>query len=961
MLRKLALSLAVAGIVGTSNAHALGLGEIQIKSALNEPLQAEIQLLQMRDVDTSQIRPRMANIDEFALAGIEKLRFLSDVRFEVKPGPGGSGVITLISSSPVKEPFLNFLVEVNWPSGRLVREYTVLLDPPVYDPTPEPTAISPALSRPVAAPATVTAQPVESAAPVSNIRTRANPESQVYVDVNDTLWNIAKRSRPNASVTEAQMMLALQRKNPEAFEGNNVNRLKAGVVLDIPSLEEIQALTPKQANEEFWRQTQAWKQGRTATPAAPQIDGAMDKQAAPEKKDEEVVASQGRGQLKIVSPAKQDSENTESEVAGGTEAQAQANAELIARNQLLEAELAAALESVDQIQRENEELTGRVDALAQQMESLQRLLELKDQQLAELQAELEAAKAQPVPAPAPAPPKPGFMEQFGLYVYGGAAALVALLAGLLLMLRRKKKDAEPEIDEVAEEVAAVAEPEAPEEAESAEEVAAEETVEETADAVEDVVEEISDEDLDDLDLDLDMDLDEVDSAEDSTIDDDEFDLGLDDLEEDELTQPEVIDEEVVAEMAEDSAAEDVDDALDSILGEEPEAVIEAEEESVADDLDSLLAEVDGEIEKDELEFDLTAAEDSDASDEVVDDLDALLAEVDSNDEAELEFDLSESTESDEVAEDIADDLDSLLADSETADDAELEFDLSEMVSAEEDASETADAASAADETDLEFDLDEPVTEVVADDMSEVSVDEVDEADLDELAVDDLLELEADNSDEPVSEPAAEEDEALADLEALLDEADAESPEESAAVASDAQSEFADLEDLLNEGAGEEAEADSAADDLDSLLAEADAEVQPAQPDPAELSELHPELESMLDDLEGEDVVLEEQVLSSGAEDAADDLDVELDSELEALLSEAGDDEVALDAVEDDDAFDGLNLLEGADEVETKLDLARAYIDMEDIDGAKDILQEILKEGSDAQQQEANNLLGSLES
>ncbi len=90
MLRKLALSLAIAGALGTSNAYALGLGEIKITSALNEPLKAEIQLLQMREVDPQQIRPSMANIDDFALAGIEKLRFLSDVKFEVKPGSSGA-------------------------------------------------------------------------------------------------------------------------------------------------------------------------------------------------------------------------------------------------------------------------------------------------------------------------------------------------------------------------------------------------------------------------------------------------------------------------------------------------------------------------------------------------------------------------------------------------------------------------------------------------------------------------------------------------------------------------------------------------------------------------------------------------------------------------------------------------------------------------------------------------------
>lgn len=926
MLRKLALSLAVAGIVGTSNAHALGLGEIQIKSALNEPLQAEIQLLQMRDVDSSQIRPRMANIDEFALAGIEKLRFLSDVQFQVKPGPGGRGVIVLQSSAPVKEPFLNFLVEVNWPSGRLVREYTVLLDPPVYDPTPEPVAVQSAQSQAVGAGTQLSAKKMEPAAPVSNIRTRANPDSQIYVDVNDTLWNIAKRSKPEASITEAQMMLALQRKNPAAFEGNNVNRLKAGVVLDIPSLEEIRALTPKQANEEFWRQTQAWKQGSALAPAAAeQLDGARDKQAKPAKKDDEVAASQDQGQLKIVSPAKQGEDKVAGTSATGTDS------DLMAKNQQLEAELAAALESVDQIQRENEELTGRVDALAQQMESLQRLLELKDQQLAELQAELDAAKAQPV-APIAQPstpqPKPGLLEQFGMYIYGGGAALIALLIGLLVMLRRRKNNDDSEAEEVAEQTAPVAAEEV-----ELEEAAAEEVVEEIAeetvaeDATDAVVEELSDDELDDLDLDLDMDLEEVGGEVDNTIDDDEFDLGLDDLDADDLTQPEAADETAMAGMAEELVepeADDVDDALDSILGEETESLDldDIEAEPVADDLDALLAEVDAGEEEQELEFDLSAEEDA-AADEVV-----------------------------------ADDLDQLLEEVESADDAELEFDLSTTASAEPEAEPAGDEIAVADE--LDFDLD--VDDVVGGDEAEVAAAEV----ADELEFD---VAEMSESDTVEAEPV--EDEAFADLEALLDGAGTDTADD--AVSADAESDFADLEDLLGEEAVEEtaAPAGDEADDLEALLAEAGepdvaGEAEPELPDPAELSELHPELENLLDDLDGEDVVLEEQDIALESDASADDelaadLDVALDSELEALLNDAGDDSVALDSTDADDAFDSLNLLEGADEVETKLDLARAYIDMEDMDGAKDILQEIVKEGSDAQQQEANTLLSSLES
>ncbi|GGK82716.1 FimV/HubP family polar landmark protein [Amphritea balenae] len=935
MLRKLALSLAIAGALGTSNANALGLGEIKITSALNEPLQAEIQLLQMRDVDPQQIQPRMANIDEFALAGIEKLRFLSDVQFQVKPGPGGRGIITMSSAVPVNEPFLNFLVEVNWPSGRLVREYTVLLDPPVYDPTPAPKAIQPASAGAVIAPAPVTSTAMADAKPVDNIRTRMTG-SQIYVDVNDTLWNIAKRHKPAASVSEAQMMLALQRKNPTAFAQNNVNRLKAGVVLDLPTLEEAKALSQKQANEEFWRQTNLWKQGGSAVAAeAEQMDAsaADKKDAASVKKDDEVAVKSADGQLKIVSPAKQDKDTDTGKVsdqAADTDV-SQSDSALLERNKELETELATALESVDQIQRENEELTGRVDALAQQMESLQRLLELKDQQLAELQAELDQAKSQPVVAPvAPAPQPKGLMDEFGMYIYGAGAAVVALLAGLLVMMRRRKKD-EPEAGEepapvaIADEIDDAVTEEVVEEA--AEEVA-DDAVEEVVDAVAEE-EDISDADLDDLDLD--MDLDELESP-DSTIEDDEFDLGLDDAfgDEDSVAEEslDITDEQPEVELPQE---EEVDDALDSILGEDTESM-DLDDLSI-DDVDSSLA---------------------DLADDEVESLEDLLAgtEDDSADDDELEFDVqSLEAESDAAVEEELelDNIDDALAD----DDLELDFNLDEP-EAEDDSSDGLAIAAAA-------------TATAAAAATAATAFETDSADASDIAED----------DQALGDMLAEDDSDLEDLESLLG-GNAEENDE----LDDDSDEFADLEDLINDSGSDDDDFETGDSDLDELLAgvadsdieeiagselevELAAEVEEAAV--ADSSELHPELEELLESAVADDVVLEEQDLSADVDDLEasinHDLDAELDSELEELLGGAGNDDLSLESIDDsdDEAFDSLNLLEGADEVETKLDLARAYIDMEDVDGAKDILDEILKEGSDAQQQEANTLLETINS
>ena len=220
MLRKLALSLAVAGALVSTPANALGLGDIKIKSALNEPLNAEIQLHQIRDLSPLQIQPRMADQDEFALAGLSQQRGLSDIRFQVKVGPNGRGVILLTSREPVKEPFINFLVEVNWPSGRLVREYTLLLDPPVFDPTPTKRFVEPAVPAFVdtrSKPQVEAPLPKPAKAKSSNIRSRVDKKAQVYVDVKDTLWGLAIDNRVAPDVTSYQMMVAMFRKIHRLF------------------------------------------------------------------------------------------------------------------------------------------------------------------------------------------------------------------------------------------------------------------------------------------------------------------------------------------------------------------------------------------------------------------------------------------------------------------------------------------------------------------------------------------------------------------------------------------------------------------------------------------------------------------------------------------------------------------------------------------------------------------------
>ncbi|WP_162975713.1 type IV pilus assembly protein FimV, partial [Pseudomonas aeruginosa] len=223
-LRTLVRAIAAASVLTSGMAHGLGLGEITLKSALNQPLDAEIELLEVRDLGSGEVIPSLASPEEFSKAGVDRLYYLTDLKFTPVVKPNGKSVIRVTSSKPVQEPYLNFLVQVLWPNGRLLREYTVLLDPPLYSPQ----AAASAPQAPVSAPrATGAPRAPQAPAPV---RTTAPAGSDTYRTVsNDTLWEIAQRNRTDR-VSVPQAMLAFQELNPGAFVDGNINRLKSGQV-----------------------------------------------------------------------------------------------------------------------------------------------------------------------------------------------------------------------------------------------------------------------------------------------------------------------------------------------------------------------------------------------------------------------------------------------------------------------------------------------------------------------------------------------------------------------------------------------------------------------------------------------------------------------------------------------------------------------------------------------------------
>ncbi|EPF1477117.1 FimV/HubP family polar landmark protein [Pseudomonas aeruginosa] len=212
-------------------ASALGVGDITLHSALNQPLDADIELLDVGDLGADEIEVRLAGADVFAAAGVERLQFLNELRFSpVLQGRGGNR-IHVSSSRPVQEPYLNFLVEVARPNGRIVREFTVLLDPLGYTPRMLPAArsgIEPQRQSSTPAPAPRSAAVVVDPALLE-------PGDDYLARPSDNLWAISGRLRGAGNADRAQLMEALYQLNPQAFVNADRHRLKAGARLRLPA------------------------------------------------------------------------------------------------------------------------------------------------------------------------------------------------------------------------------------------------------------------------------------------------------------------------------------------------------------------------------------------------------------------------------------------------------------------------------------------------------------------------------------------------------------------------------------------------------------------------------------------------------------------------------------------------------------------------------------------------------
>src|SRR5262245_46299550 len=268
-------------LISPTALYALGLGDIRLKSALNQPFDAEIQLVDATAEDLAALRASVASNDTFARYGLDRPAYLSEFVFTVSQGAGGQDVLRVTSPRPVTEPFVTFLIDATWPRGRLLREYTVLLDPPVYAPGPE-VAEAPVVAprattaAPSPAPAETYVPPPPSPAPAQEVGPReAAPPAPATIEAgqsyqvqrNDTLWKIASGAYPGTRADVNRAMLAIYQANPQAFDGN-INVLRSGSELAIPDSGAVGAISAGEAAAEVARQYRQWRGGTAGEDAA---------------------------------------------------------------------------------------------------------------------------------------------------------------------------------------------------------------------------------------------------------------------------------------------------------------------------------------------------------------------------------------------------------------------------------------------------------------------------------------------------------------------------------------------------------------------------------------------------------------------------------------------------------------------------------------------------------------------
>ena len=423
---------------------ALGLGDMKMLSYLNEPLKAEVTLLDANGLQAEDIRIRLATADDFSRMGVERAYFLTSLQFKVEIDASGHGSVLLTTTEPLLEPYIDLILETRWPGGRLLREYTVLVDLPDVNGT-ELVASSASTVR-QRTNASVRAETSESR-PVAKVSQRTShsygqnadaspmPAGRYVVERNDTLWDIAAMSRPSGATVE-QTMVATVEMNPQAFNGENINGLKAGYVLNLPSQDDIR-LSNRDAQDAVAEQNQDWRNGVRRQPrlrivaddelldtdmsdAGIEESAPVDTRLVPDEVGaglQETPSTEGSTDTAEVDATKDDAQQQpQGGVSGDSAAQSVASS-------------TADLTAIQQ----------RLSQLSDQMDKMSQLVTLKDQQIAALQMQLAAKTATADIASARNGDAEVSESGFSWWIYLVACGLLAILSGIFYTRRADRQ------------------------------------------------------------------------------------------------------------------------------------------------------------------------------------------------------------------------------------------------------------------------------------------------------------------------------------------------------------------------------------------------------------------------------------------------------------------------------------------------------------------------------------------
>jgi pilus assembly protein FimV len=443
------ISLAVCFALMPFAAEAAGLGKLTVISGLGEPLSAEIELLSTSPEELSSLSAAIAPEDAYAVQGIERLALHSAIKIEVAKKANGTPILKLSTRQPVNDPFLDMLIQVDWSTGRLLREYTVLLDPPGYSSqmannnaaigsgsTGASTRMAPierdtssagqsasgvtkkskrSDARSPSKKATSSATPVEqNPSPSAGSSPTSNAEEHTTVR-GDTLNAIASDMKVEG-VSLEQMLVGLYRANKNAFVGNNMNRLKVGQILRAPSPEDLQSINRKEAAQEIRVQTADWNAYRNKlaglvaeSPAGSESASAQSSGGKITAPAEDKAAPVSNGPRDVVKLSKSDSATNKNGGADGKAMQDKLNS--------LQEEATAREKSV-------KEANERTALLEKQVADMQKLLAVKNQAMADMQKNAAAPASTPVPAPKAEPaPKPEAAPEAAKQAAAGAAVV----------------------------------------------------------------------------------------------------------------------------------------------------------------------------------------------------------------------------------------------------------------------------------------------------------------------------------------------------------------------------------------------------------------------------------------------------------------------------------------------------------------------------------------------------------